>query len=74
MDKIMFDKCSRASFICLPLHHVRSRADDWVRVDGFDPEENKLYVHDEDSGEEYSLEAEDLKDAIFYEIKEIKDV
>ena len=74
MDKVMFDKCSRASFIKLPLADVRSRGDDWARVDGFDPEEQKLYVHDEDSGEEYSFETEDLKDAIFYEIKEIKDV
>ena len=67
MDKVMFKKCKRASFIKLP-------GDDWARVDGFDPEEKKLYVHDEDSGEEYSFETEDLKDAIFYEIKEIKDV
>ena len=74
MDKIMFDKCSRASFIKLPLRDIKSRGDDWARVDGFDPEEKILYVHDEDSGEEYSLDMEDLKDAIFYEIKEIKDV
>ena len=67
MDKAIFEKCKRASFIKLP-------GDDWARVDGFDPEEKKLYVHDEDSGEEYSFETEDLKDAIFYEIKEIKDV
>ena len=72
MTSEMVDKCSRASFICLPLHDVRSRADDWVRVDGFDPEEKILYVHDEDSGEEYSLESEDLEDAVFYELKEIK--
>lgn len=74
MDKIMFDKCSRASFIKLPLRDIKSRGDDWARVDGFDPEEKILYVHDEDSGEEYSLDREELKDAIFYEIKEIKDV
>tara|TARA_Y100001954_G_C15606038_1_gene500453 strand:+ start:303 stop:521 length:219 start_codon:yes stop_codon:yes gene_type:complete len=72
MTSEMVDKCSRASFIKLPLHDVRSRGDDWVRVDGFDPDEKKLYVHDEDSGEEYSLEAEDLKDAVFYELQEIK--
>ena len=34
MDKVMFDKCKRASFIKLP-------GDDWSRVDGFDPEEKK---------------------------------
>ena len=67
MDKAMFEKCKRASFIKL-------LGDDWSRLDGFDPEEKILYVHDEDSGEEYSLDMEDLKDAIFYEIKEIKDV
>ena len=72
MDEIMFDKCSRASFIKLPLRDIKSRGDDWARVDGFDPEEKILYVHDEDSGEEYSLDKEELKDAIFYEIKEIK--
>ena len=72
MDKIMIDKCSRASFIKLPLRDIKSRGDDWARVDGFDPEEKILYVHDEDSGEEYSLDREELKDAIFYEIKEIK--
>ena len=37
MDKAMFEKCKRASFIKLP-------GDDWARVDGFDPEEKKLYV------------------------------
>ena len=67
MDKVLFEKCKRASFIKLP-------GDDWSRVDGFDPEEQILYVHDEDSGEEYSFDTDDLKDAIFYEIKEIKDV
>ena len=67
MDKAMFEKCKRASFIKL-------MGDDWARVDGFDPEEKILYVHDEDSGEEYSFDMEDLKDAIFYEIKEIKNV
>ena len=72
MDKIMFDKCSRASFIKLPLRDIISRGDDWARVDGFDPEEKILYVHDEDSGEEYSFDMDDLKDAIFYEIKEIR--
>ena len=69
MDKEMFDKCSRASFIKVP---YKKDAEDWARVDGFDPDEKKLYVHDEESGEEFSFEAEELKDAVFYELKEIK--
>ena len=65
MDKIMFEKCSKSSFVFLGIG-------EWARVDGFDPEEKKLYVHNEDSGEEYSFDTDDLKDAIFYEIREIK--
>ena len=68
----MFDKCSRASFVKLPLRDIKSRGDDWARVDGFDPEEKILYVHDEDSGEEYSLEADELVGTRYYELKEIK--
>lgn len=65
MDKITFEKCSKASFVFLGIG-------EWARVDGFDPEEKKLYVHNEDSGEEYSLEADELVGTRYYEIKEIK--
>tara|TARA_Y200000002_G_scaffold295669_1_gene250163 strand:- start:2860 stop:3120 length:261 start_codon:yes stop_codon:yes gene_type:complete len=62
----MIAKCKKASFV--ELNGV-----DWCRVDGYEPEEQILYVHDEDSGEEYSLEYDDLAEGcIFYEVKEIK--
>ena len=66
MDKTIVEKCKKASFVEL-------NGGGWWRVDGYDPEEQKLYVHDEDTGDEYSLEEDDLKEGcIFYEVKEIK--
>ena len=60
--------CANAAFVRLT---DTNNTGYWVRVDGFDPEEKVLYVHEEESGEEYSLEGPDLIDAKFYELKEL---
>jgi|TARA_B110000444_G_scaffold124772_1_gene117230 hypothetical protein len=61
------EKCKKASFVEL--------ADTgWVRVDGYDEDEGILYVHNEDTGDEYSLDTDiEFEDAIFYEITTIED-
>ncbi|MBR19788.1 MAG: hypothetical protein CMA64_06545 [Euryarchaeota archaeon] len=66
MDEILVEKCTRAAFV-----ELDQDDEAWVRVDGFDPDEKILYVHNENSGEEFSLEAEDLEGAKFYELKHI---
>ena len=65
--------CKKSAFVRLFLDDPRARSElsEWVRVTAFDPEEKVLYVYNEDSGDEYSLEGSDLIGAKFYELKEI---
>tara|TARA_X000001036_G_C20128453_1_gene582281 strand:+ start:222 stop:521 length:300 start_codon:yes stop_codon:yes gene_type:complete len=75
MTDKQIELCTNAAFVRIviddDLYEGGTEHTQWVRVDGFDPEEKVLYVHEEDSGEEYSLEGPDLIDAKFYELKEI---
>ena len=57
------EKCKAASFVELD--------DDFLRVDGFDAEEFIMYVHDENTGDEMSLDKTELENCLFFEIKEI---
>ena len=68
MTDKQIELCTNAAFVKLIDDNGYT---EWVRVDGFAPEEKVLYVHNEDSGEEYSLEGPDLIDAKFFELKEI---
>ena len=57
------EKCKAASFVELD--------DDFLRVDGFDPEEFIMYVHDENTGDEMSLDKTELENCKIFELKEI---
>ena len=57
------EKCKVASFVEL--------GDDFLRVDGFDPEEFIMYVHDENTGDEMSLDKTELENCKIFELKEI---
>ena len=57
------EKCKAASFVEL--------GDDFLRVDGFDPEEFIMYVHDENTGDEMSLDKTELENCKIFELKEI---
>lgn len=63
MNCLMIDKCKRATFIDL--------GTEWVRVDYFEPDEHYVYATNEETGDEYRLEAEDLVDAKFFALCEI---
>ena len=74
MTDQQMELCRQAAFVrivVVPNYEGGEEGTEWVRVDGFAPGEKVLYVHNEDSGEEYSLEGPDLIDAKFYELKEI---
>ena len=57
------ERCKRASFVELD--------EDFLRVDGFDPEEFRMYVHDENTGDEMSLDKTELENCKIFEIQEI---
>ena len=63
LNQLIAEKCKKASFVELT-------DTGWVRVDGYDEDEGILYVHNEDTGDEYSLEDDvEFEGAKFYEIK-----
>ncbi len=63
MTNKQIELCKKAFFVEL--------GEDFLRVDGFDPEEQVMYVHDENSGEEYSLDKGELAECKFFELREI---
>jgi len=63
LNENLVEKCQKAVFINL--------GDEWLRVDYFDDEEEYVWAHNEDTGEEYRLEEDDLVEARFYECKEM---
>ena len=59
----LVEKCQKAVFVNVN--------EEWLRVDYFDDEEEYVWAHNEDSGEEYRIEESDLSNARFFEIKEM---